>query len=97
MYQTYHNREIVKKFSQIRKEKIPGVHLAANKIETHRKPMTVAIQSESEVVRMSVLPKSKERRSLLSALETIQLILSFGMFTIALIKLIVELLKNDKK
>jgi hypothetical protein len=58
--------------------------------------MTVAIQSESEVVRMSVLPKSKERRSLLSALETIQLILSFGMFTIALIKLIVELLKNDK-
>ncbi|EGO8791125.1 putative holin-like toxin, partial [Enterococcus faecalis] len=26
-----------------------------------------------------------------------QLILSFGMFTIALIKLIVELLKNDKK
>ncbi|NSU70594.1 putative holin-like toxin [Enterococcus faecalis] len=59
--------------------------------------MTVAIQSESEVVRMSVLPKSKERRSLLSALETIQLILSFGMFTIALIKLIVELLKNEKK
>jgi hypothetical protein len=39
MYQTYHNREIVKKFSQIRKEKIPGVHLAANKIETHRKPI----------------------------------------------------------
>lgn len=59
--------------------------------------MTVAIQSESEVVRMSVLPKSKERRSLLSALETIQLILSFGMFTIALIKLVVDLLKNDKK
>ncbi|NSM93640.1 putative holin-like toxin [Enterococcus faecalis] len=59
--------------------------------------MTVTIQSESEVVRMSVLPKSKERRSLLSALETIQLILSFGMFTIALIKLIVELLKNEKK
>ncbi len=59
--------------------------------------MTVAIQSESEVVRMSVFPKSKERRSLLSALETIQLILSFGMFTIALIKLVVDLLKNDKK
>ncbi|WP_438757998.1 putative holin-like toxin [Enterococcus sp. AZ126] len=35
--------------------------------------------------------------SLLSALETIQLILSFGMFTIALIKLIVDMLKNDKK
>ncbi|WP_301554783.1 type I toxin-antitoxin system toxin PepG1 [Enterococcus faecalis] len=46
---------------------------------------------------MSVLPKSEERRSLLSALETIQLILSFGMFTIALIKLVVDLLKNDKK
>ncbi|MCM6935249.1 putative holin-like toxin, partial [Enterococcus faecalis] len=30
--------------------------------------MTVAIQSESEVVRMCVLPKSKERGSLLSAL-----------------------------
>ncbi|WP_289854150.1 type I toxin-antitoxin system toxin PepG1 [Enterococcus faecalis] len=45
---------------------------------------------------MSVLPKSKERRSLLSALETIQLILSFGMFTIALVKLIVDLLKDDK-
>ncbi|RXF35231.1 putative holin-like toxin [Enterococcus faecalis] len=59
--------------------------------------MTVAIQSESEVVRMCVLPKSKERGSLLSALETIQLILSFGMFTIALIKLIVDFLKNDKK
>ncbi|EJG4482899.1 putative holin-like toxin [Enterococcus faecalis] len=59
--------------------------------------MAVVIQSESEVVRMSVLPKSKERRSLLSALEIIQLILSFGMFTIALIKLIVDLLKNDKK
>mgnify|MGYP003199918162 CR=1 FL=1 len=52
---------------------------------------------ESEVVRMCVLPKSQERGSLLSALETIQLILSFGMFTIALIKLIVDLLKNDKK
>jgi uncharacterized protein YoaH (UPF0181 family) len=46
---------------------------------------------------MIVLPKTEERRRLLSALETIQLILSFGMFTIALIKLIVELLKNDKK
>nr|WP_318654442.1 putative holin-like toxin [Enterococcus faecalis] len=32
-----------------------------------------------------------------ASLETIQLILSFGMFTIALIKLIVDLLKNDKK
>ncbi|MCH4175951.1 MAG: putative holin-like toxin [Streptococcaceae bacterium] len=33
----------------------------------------------------------------MSALETIQLLLAFGMFTIALIKLIVDLLKNDKK
>lgn len=52
---------------------------------------------ESEVVRMNVLPKSKERRSLLSAYETIQIILGFGMFTIALISLVVNLLKNDKK
>ena len=59
--------------------------------------MTVAIQSESEVVRMSVLPKFTERRGLLSAYETIQTILGFGMFTIALIALIVKLLKNDKK
>ncbi|MHC5228941.1 putative holin-like toxin [Enterococcus sp. LJL99] len=33
----------------------------------------------------------------MSAVETIQLIISFGLFTIALIKLIVDLLKNDKK
>ena len=46
---------------------------------------------------MSVLPKSYERRSLLSAYETIQTILGFGMFTIALISLVVKLLKNDKK
>ncbi|AIM25918.2 type I toxin-antitoxin system toxin PepG1 [Melissococcus plutonius] len=46
---------------------------------------------------MNVLPKSKERRSLLSAFETIQIILSFGMFTIALIGLVVKLLKNDDK
>ncbi|WP_429954798.1 putative holin-like toxin [Enterococcus sp. AZ192] len=32
----------------------------------------------------------------MSALEAFQLILSFGMFTIALIKLIVELLKDKK-
>nr|WP_245341786.1 putative holin-like toxin [Enterococcus rivorum] len=41
--------------------------------------------------------KSMKGVSLLSALETIQLILSFSMFTIALIKLVVDLLKNDKK
>ncbi|GMA08222.1 hypothetical protein GCM10025886_13730 [Tetragenococcus halophilus subsp. flandriensis] len=46
---------------------------------------------------MYVLTKSKERRSLLSAFETIQVILGFGTFTIALIALIVELLKNDRK
>ncbi|MFG5681219.1 putative holin-like toxin, partial [Enterococcus faecalis] len=33
----------------------------------------------------------------LSAYETIQTILGFGMFTIALIALIVKLLKNDNK
>ena len=33
----------------------------------------------------------------LSALETIELLLGFGMFIIALIQLIVNLLKNDKK
>ncbi|NVF18128.1 putative holin-like toxin [Enterococcus lactis] len=35
--------------------------------------------------------------SLLSVYETIQTILGFGMFTIALISLIVNMLKNDKK
>ncbi|QVX00868.1 putative holin-like toxin (plasmid) [Enterococcus faecium] len=35
--------------------------------------------------------------SLLSAYETIQTILGFGMFTIALISLIVNMLKNDKR
>ncbi len=33
----------------------------------------------------------------MSALDTIKLILSIGMFTIALIRLVVELIKNDKK
>ncbi|BAL62848.1 type I toxin-antitoxin system toxin PepG1 [Melissococcus plutonius] len=46
---------------------------------------------------MNVLPKSKERRSPLSACETIQTIFSFSIFTIALIGLIVKLLKNDNK
>ncbi len=62
--------------------------------------MAVAIQSEREVMRMHVFPKFRERRGLLSAYETIQTILGFGMFTIALIALIaliVKLLKNDKK
>ncbi len=56
--------------------------------------MAVAIQSEREVMRMHVFPKFRERRGLLSAYETIQTILGFGMFTIALI---VKLLKNDNK
>nr|WP_241546161.1 putative holin-like toxin [Enterococcus villorum] len=33
----------------------------------------------------------------MSAYETIQIILGFGMFTIALIGLVVSLLKHDKK
>ncbi|WP_348522604.1 putative holin-like toxin [Enterococcus sp. PF1-24] len=33
----------------------------------------------------------------LSAKDTIDVILGFGMFTIALISLVVKLLKNDKK
>ncbi|EFU16885.1 hypothetical protein HMPREF9519_02155 [Enterococcus faecalis TX1346] len=57
----------------------------------------MTIQSEREVMRMHVFPKFRERRGLLSAYETIQTILGFGMFTIALIALIVKLLKNDNK
>jgi hypothetical protein len=49
------------------------------------------------VVLMNVSAKIYERISLLSAYETIQTILGFGMFTIALISLIVNMLKNDKK
>ncbi|WP_429966152.1 putative holin-like toxin [Enterococcus sp. AZ072] len=39
----------------------------------------------------------KKGDALLSAYETVQVILGFGMFTIALISLVVELLKKDKK
>ncbi|WP_429974553.1 type I toxin-antitoxin system toxin PepG1 [Enterococcus sp. AZ163] len=46
---------------------------------------------------MNILRKSEERRRLLSAYETIQVILGFGTFTIALITLVVKLLRNDKK
>ncbi|KMT33774.1 hypothetical protein MEPL9_10c00460 [Melissococcus plutonius] len=49
------------------------------------------------MVLMKVSAKIDERRSLLSAFETIQTILGFGMFTIALIGLVVKLLKNDNK
>lgn len=60
--------------------------------------MAVAYPIESEVVHMCVLPKSEERRStLMSAYEIIQTIIAFGMFTIALVGLVVKLLKNDKK
>ena len=58
--------------------------------------MTVAI-SKKVVVLMDVSTKIYERSSLLSAYETIQIILGFGMFTIALIGLVVSLLKHDKK
>ncbi|MBL1226476.1 putative holin-like toxin [Enterococcus sp. BWR-S5] len=33
----------------------------------------------------------------MSALETIQLLISFSMFAIALVRLVVDLLKKDKK
>ena len=36
-------------------------------------------------------------KAFLSAYETIKVILGFGMFTIALITLMVKLLKNDEK
>lgn len=45
---------------------------------------------------MYVSAKNYEKISLLSALEIIQLILALGTFTIALIKLIMDLLKNNK-
>ena len=46
---------------------------------------------------MKIRAKYYERRGLLSALETIKLILAIGMFTISLIRLVVDLLKNDEK
>jgi hypothetical protein len=57
----------------------------------------VATSGKVVVVLMNVSAKIYERISLLSAYETIQTILGFGMFTIALISLIVNMLKNDKK
>lgn len=63
-----------------------------------REFVAVADLIESEGMHMcDVLPKSKERRSTLSAYETIQVLLGFGMLTMALITLIVKLLKHDKK
>ncbi|PTO38039.1 hypothetical protein C6P52_10505 [Enterococcus mundtii] len=46
---------------------------------------------------MHILSKSYERRRLLSALDTVQLMLSFSMFIIALFTLVVALLSDDKK
>lgn len=46
---------------------------------------------------MKVSTEIYERRRLLSAYETIQTILGFGMFAIALVGLVVTVLKNDKK
>ncbi|WP_115358096.1 type I toxin-antitoxin system toxin PepG1 [Enterococcus mundtii] len=46
---------------------------------------------------MEISTEIKERRSLLSAYETIQTIIAFGMFTIALVGLVVTMLKNDKE
>ncbi|MEI5992388.1 hypothetical protein A5881_003944 [Enterococcus termitis] len=46
---------------------------------------------------MVICTKSTKGEAFLSAQDTIQLIISFGMFTIALIKLIVDLLNKDKK
>lgn len=46
---------------------------------------------------MKIGTEIDEKRSLLSAFETIQTILGFGMFTIALVGLVVTLIKNDNK
>ncbi|EGS1179699.1 putative holin-like toxin [Enterococcus faecalis] len=59
--------------------------------------MAVAIQSESEVVRMSVLPKFQERRSLLSIAEALALMISFGSLIASLIFGILSAVNNDKK
>lgn len=59
--------------------------------------MTVAIQSESEVVRMSVLPKFQEMRSLLSIAEALALMISFGSLIASLIFGILSAVNNDKK
>ncbi|MBL1227055.1 putative holin-like toxin [Enterococcus sp. BWR-S5] len=39
----------------------------------------------------------RKEKAVLSALETIQLLISFSMFVIALVRLVVDLLKKDKK
>lgn len=68
--------------------------------------MTVAIQSESEVVRVNVLPKSNERRCLLPLAEIIALIVAVAPcgkalfeFLTAVVKLFQAMnnAKNSKK
>lgn len=46
---------------------------------------------------MKIRARYYERRSLLSVLDMIKLILAIGMFTISLIRSVVDLLKNDEK
>ncbi|HCT6701750.1 TPA: putative holin-like toxin [Enterococcus faecalis] len=46
---------------------------------------------------MNVLPKSIERRSLLSVSESLQLMLAFGGFTLTLITTIVAILNYKEK
>ena len=58
--------------------------------------MTVAT-SKKVVVLMEISTEIKERRSLLSAYEIMQTIIAFGMFTLALVGLVVTMLKNDKE
>ena len=58
--------------------------------------MTVAT-SKKVVVLMEISTEIEERRSLLSAYEIMQTIIAFGMFTVALVGLVVTMLKNYKK
>ena len=50
-----------------------------------------------EVVLMKISAEIYERRGLLSALDTINLIINIGKYTIAVITLVVLVSKNDKK
>jgi hypothetical protein len=64
--------------------------------------MTVAIHSESEVVRMNVLPKSNERRRLLPLAEIIALIVVIAPCGKALFEFLTAVVKffqamNDAK
>ncbi len=58
--------------------------------------MTVAT-SKKVLVLMEISTEIEERRSLLSAYEIMQTIIAFGMFTVALVGLVVTMLKNDKE